>query len=52
VDVWRPFTDFVVSNLWRVKRDLVFLAWGPVAKEVVRYKGGPDDDSTQPAAAA
>jgi uracil-DNA glycosylase len=48
VAIWKPFTDFVLSNLWRIKRDIVFLAWGNTAIDAVRYKGSPENDSTQP----
>jgi uracil DNA glycosylase len=35
--IWQPFTDFIVSNIWRVKRNIIFIVLGEQAKELVRY---------------
>lgn len=37
-DIWRPFTSYIVSNLWRIKRDIIFIGWGAQAKELLNYR--------------
>lgn len=37
-EIWAPLINFIISNLWQVKRNLFFLAWGNKAKEAVRYE--------------
>ncbi len=37
-ELWKPFTDFVISNLWKVKRNLCYIAWGGKAKDFVKYE--------------
>lgn len=36
VELWKPFTTYFIKALNEVKRNLIFIAWGEHAKEVVR----------------
>jgi uracil DNA glycosylase len=41
-DIWLPFTSWVINNLWRVKRNLIFVGWGDEAKTLLKYEPSKD----------
>lgn len=37
LDLWKPFTEYIIDNLWRYKRNLIFIGWGNKAKALLHY---------------
>lgn len=49
-DIWAPFIKWFLNNLWRLKRGVIYTAWGDESKTLVKYKptndAGPDGYGT------
>jgi uracil-DNA glycosylase len=38
MEIWHPFMQWFVDNIWRVKRSLIICAWGGEAKKLIIHR--------------